>query len=221
MDETPVAEVTETVAPKKSKGGRPRKVVVPAPTFTSDQFEALLGALTANKSDGLGIGKDELAHILKETAITSAQALQKAMKPENFDHPGISAMSYPEGDVARPRPVLPYELWWNAYPMHMFPETEHWRELELACVLRPGSYTVLRKDGTKMPIEVTAQRDADGKITRLDVTFTETREGKWLTPPKMVTLYQLVNGGPEKHPRQVFMAAMNEYYTITFGTVAA
>jgi hypothetical protein len=147
----------------------------------------------------------------------TAKAMQKAMRPENETHPGKSALSYPKGDVAQPRPVLPFELWWNAYPMHQFPETEHWRELELAAKLQPGEFTVIRKDGSKMTISVAATRNADNAITRLDATFPEMREEKALTPPKMVSLYQMVHGGTGKPPRQLFLEGMNEFYTIAFG----
>lgn len=144
-----------------------------------------------------------------------AKGVQKGERPENDPAPMISNMSYTEGDTAHPRPVLPFELWWNSYPMHMFPETEHWRELELACQLKAGEYTVLRKDGSKMSIDITAVKNADGKVTRLDARFAQTYEDKPKTPPKVVTLYQIIHHG-EKHPKQLFVEAMNEYFSLFF-----
>lgn len=153
-----------------------------------------------------------------EAQQATAKAMQKAMRPENEFHPDISAFSYPEGDRQRPRPALPFEVWWNGYPMHMFPETEHWRELELAAQLTPGEYTVLRKDTSRLAMTVTAQRDADQKITRLDVTFPVTRDDKALTPPKIVSLYQMVHH--DLTPKQSFLRGMQEYLTLTLGETA-
>lgn len=178
-----------------------------APTLSGDQFERLLAALAQKPA----LDKDSLKDILTETAQISASTMQKALKPENDQHPGISAFSYPEGDVAKPRPVLPYELYWNNYPVHKFPETQHWRELELACQLTPGEFTVLRRDGSKMIVTVAGEKNADGKLTKLTVTFPVSREDKALVPPMAVVLYQLVH--PD-NPKQRFVEAMTEYLKV-------
>lgn len=180
-----------------------------APGLSGEQFERLIAALTARASDSLD--KTTLKEILTETAQISATSMQKALKPENEAHPGISSFSYPEGDVARPRPTLPYEFLWNNYPVHKFPETQHWRELELMCQVQPGEYTVLRRDGSKMAVTVKAERNADGAITRLSVEFPINRDEKALVPPMAVVLYQLVH--PD-NPKQRFVEAMTEYLKV-------
>lgn len=173
-----------------------------------DKFELLIQALMAQQSNG--ITKETLAEILA----SQATAVQKAMKPENETHPGISAFSYPEGDRARPRPVLPHEFLYNNYPMHKFPETEHWRELELACEVVPGSYTVIRRDGSRMSVEVKGERNADGKLTKVSVEFPVSREEKALVPPKQVVLYQLVHN---ENPKKAFVEAMTEHLQMVMG----
>lgn len=181
-------------------------------TLSADEkFELLLTALTQKRE--AGISREDLKDILD----ANAKGVQKALKPENDTHPGISALSYPEGDVARPRPVLPCEFWWNGYPVHMFPETQHYRELELMCQVQPGEYTVLRKDGSKMAVTVKPERDADGKVTKLSVEFPVSREEKWLVPPMAVVLYQLVY--PD-NPRKRFVEAMREHLTMVVGAEA-
>lgn len=148
----------------------------------------------------------------------TAKAMQKAMKPENQDHPGVSAFSYPEGDVKRPRPAVPYEFYWNGYPIHKFPETEHWRELELILQVQPGEFNVLRKDGSKMPVTVRAERDADGKITRVDVEFKVSRSEKDRVPPKTVIIHQMLNQG---NLRRALVEGMNEHFTLVMGAETA
>ena len=177
-----------------------------------DRFDRLIQALMASRSEG--ITKDDLAAILD----ANARGIQRALKPDNPEHPGKSAFSYPEGDRARPRPALPCEFYYNAYPVHMFPETEHWRELELMAQVKPGDYTVIRKDGSKTAVTVKGERNADGKLTKLEVIFPVSREDKHLIPPKHVVLYQLVYSD---NPRKRFVEAMNEHLSLVFGETVA
>ncbi len=212
--ETPAAPV------QKNKGGRPRKPApVPAPTFSAEQFEQLIGVLAARHQAGPGLDRAELAAILSGVGQQTATAMQKAMKPENETHPGISCFSYPEGDQARPKPTLPFALFWNGYPMHMFPETETWREMELMCQLEPGEYTALMKDGATMAISIKGERDANGVVTKLDVTFPISRDDKWRVPAKQVLLYQLVHR--DRPLRQAFMEATMEHMGLIFGAQPA
>lgn len=168
----------------------------------------------------LELAKTQAARLVQAAADTqtaTAKAMQKAMKPENTNHPAISAFSYPEGDVAHPKTELPFEFLYNGFPLHKFPETQHWRELELAAQVQPGEYTVLRKDASVMKVTVKADRDADGKITKLDVSFPVSREDKATIPPQAVVLYQLVH--PE-NPRKAFVESMNEWLSLTVWAAA-
>jgi hypothetical protein len=167
-----------------------------------DRFLMLLEVLAQRKDDTI------TPEVLEKLLASNATAVQKAMKPENETHPGLSALSYPEGDRARPRPVIPHEFLYNNYPMHKFPETEHWRELELACQVVPGTYTVIRNDRSAMTVEVKGDRDADGKLTRVSVEFPVSREDKGKIPAKAVVLYQLIHN---ENPKKAFVEAMMDY----------
>ena len=125
------------------------------------------------------------------------------------------SLAYPEGDVAKPRPVIPFGLLWNGYPAHKFPETQHWRELELMRQLQPGEFTVLRKDAATMKVTVKAEKDPAEKVTRLVVEFPISREDKPHIPPMSVVLYQLVH--PD-NPQRRFVEAMQEYFEMVFPT---
>jgi hypothetical protein len=173
-----------------------------------DRFLMLLEVLAQRKDDTI------TPEVLEKLLASNATAVQKAMKPENETHPGLSALSYPEGDRARPRPVIPYEFFYNNYPMHKFPETEHWRELELACEVQPGTYTVIRRDGSRMTVEVRGERNADGKLTKVSVEFPVSREDKGLIPPKTVVLYQVIHN---EHPKKAFVEAMTEHLQLVMG----
>lgn len=68
--------------------------------FGVDQILQLAPTLNAAKAQtgGSGLSAEDLRSILKDQ--------RKAMKPENDQHPGISAFSHPEGEQAKPKGEL-------------------------------------------------------------------------------------------------------------------
>jgi signal transduction histidine kinase len=104
--------------------------------------------------------------------------------------------------------------------MHKFPETQHWRELELALQVRPGEYKVMRKDYTEMKVAVTSEKDADDRFTKMEVRFTISREDKDKIPAIAVLLYQLVYANSGRSTRRLFLDAMSEWLRITLGDEA-
>lgn len=152
-----------------------------------------------------------------DAAKVAADHTHKLANPSNKTHPGKSVFSYPEGDVARPRPVLPFEFLFNGYPMHKFPETQHWRELELAAQVQPGEYKVMRKDYTDMKVSVTGERDANDVLSKIDVRFSVSREDRDKIPAQAVLLYQLVHAHTGKSVKRLFLEGMQEWLTITLG----
>jgi hypothetical protein len=214
MSETET-EVVETV--KKNKGGRPRKAAVTTasgPSFTDEQFQQLIGVLAQKNDSGGGIDPALIKQLMESAAIVSAQATEKAANPSNKNHPGISAFSYPEGDVKRPRPVPKCEIWWNGFAIHRAVETHHWRELELLNELEPGDYQTMRKDGSPAPdrVKVEGTRDANGKLSRMDVRFSVNREERHYIAPMHVMVYQMVH--PELSPKESFWRGWQEWMSI-------
>jgi hypothetical protein len=180
---------------------------------SDDKFEMLLSALLESKSTALS--KDDLRSLLVETSQATAGAMQKALKPENTEHPNISVFR-PKGGKD---PVLPYDIFYNGFPIHKAVETHHDRELELLLQVEPGEYTVIRKDITPMAVSVTAERDANGKITKLEIRFPVTREEKALIPAMHVLLYQIVHAH-EGTPKQVFVKATQDHMALLLEGVA-
>lgn len=165
-------------------------------------------------------------------ATETAVAVERATNPSNKNHPGKSAMSYPEGDVARPRPRITHALFWNGYPQHKFQEELSWMELELFTGTRtepdgtttrlhrglvPGVYDCLEKDGrTGHKVSVTALKDANDRIEKVEVKFSVMRERKDAIPPLFVWLYQMVHADTGESPRELWMRAMLDYVELTF-----
>jgi len=164
----------------------------------------------------------ELAQLKAQQAVQStadaqtatAKAMQKAMRPENETHPGISAFSYPAGDREKPKPPLPFEVFIDNYPCHKWPETEHWREWELMAQLQPGDFTVMRKDGMQMRVTVKGERDLDGQLSKVLVELPKDKDERKQVPAKIVLLSQLVRGN--RNVRDVFLESTNEYLQLMF-----
>jgi hypothetical protein len=212
---TDMGEPLPRPAVKKNKGGRPRKSVAPAPILSDDQFAQLLGAIGKANTGG-GLDPELLKEALAGAAVAAATHTAHVANPSNTNHPGKSVFNYPEGEVARPKPVPPFAFLYNGYPCTKFMETEHWRECELMGAVTPGEYTVIRTDGSKMGVVVKGETDADGKLTKVDVQFPVSREERVLVPPKAVVLYQIVHA-KERTPRQLFVEGMTEWLNITLG----
>ena len=75
----------------------------------SDNTEKLLEVLVQKLSSvgqQSGLSEAQLEKILTSVGANTAEAMRASLKPENTDHPHVSAYSYPEGDKARPKPDL-------------------------------------------------------------------------------------------------------------------
>jgi hypothetical protein len=168
------------------------KAETPALAMTQEQFAQLLSAV---RDTGNVEQTNRLEQILLKTAEVSAQTMKRALKPENETHPGISVFSYPEGDVSKPRPALPFQLFWNNFPIHKFVEQHHWYELQLFSQLTPGEYHVsLANDEGAQPITVKADYDANRQITKLDVIAAGMdRNTARSAPPIAVWAYQMIH----------------------------
>lgn len=167
-----------------------------------DKFEQLIAALVAKRD---GLDRESIKELLAETA----KSTQKALRPENETHPHISAFSHPEGDLARPRPQLVCDTFYIGQPIHKTWDTHTPRELELLNAVQPGVYTVLRKDGSPMPVTVKGEKDASGALTKKEIIFSVTREERHYVPPMTVVLYQAAH--PEIPAKRAFLDAMHEH----------
>lgn len=117
-----------------------------------------------------GFDPAQLAEILKATGLSTAQAMQQALKPENAFHPGVSCYSYPEGDRDKPRPALRCAMTWVGAVID--PETEHWYELELLNQIQPGEYRVTNADMSQTTLTVRPEMDSTtGKLDKLHLSF--------------------------------------------------
>lgn len=105
-------------------------------------------------------------------AMADAAANKKVMRPENESHPAKSVYSYPEGDVARPRPELRCRTFWLAEELDNKSVTTA-KELELLNQIQPGRYICHRPDGTPMTVDVKVELSdtLTGKWERLTVWF--------------------------------------------------
>lgn len=213
--------------PEEPMSETPETPATPAATFSPEQFAQLIALLGKQQSGG-GIDKDDLRDVLE----SSQKGFMKAMRPENETHPGKSHFSYPQGDVERPRPKIPWPTFmWNGYPQHKFPEELTWYELEIITGqrsvpdgnggwvlerfspgLQPGVYDCSMKDGrTTQKVEVKGTTNGNGDIEKLEVLFPVTRETKDQIPPVYVRAYQLVHGREHGSLMESYAHAISAY----------
>lgn len=164
-----------------------------------------LAQLAASRGKTEAFTKDDLAAVLAD----NTQSMRKALKPENETHPNRSHY-HPGGG---PIPSLPYECYYNNFPVHKALETHHDRERELCAMVQPGVYRILRKDFSDMTVTARADTTPNGVVTKLLIEFPVTREEKALIPPMHVVLYQMVH--PELPPKQRYLQAVNEHMEAT------
>ena len=124
----------------------------------------------------------------EDLAAEVAKAHRKLDKPENSQHPGISAYSYPEGDLARPRQEMRCLTFWCGTKVEGDVDTA--QEMELINQLQPGEYICSKSDGSTMPVTVSADvHPVTRKFTRVKVEFTPTRDGMM---PRVFMLREMI-----------------------------
>lgn len=186
----------EQIETPRKKPGRPPKAIKAAVAQTGfapsmEQWADLMDKLTSNKQLDI-----------ENAAIINAQAMKKALRPENELHPGISVYN-PRGEQKYPRPK-PTQIYMLAkYPI-CDPgnyDTTTYSELELLNQLKPGIYPITKSDGLTVNVLVKTEYDgadrpykttlfADGKGIQDD----EQRQN-W--QPLMQILTEMVTGeGP-------------------------
>lgn len=132
--------------------------------------ELLLEKLGQPQAVAGGLTADQLADILKASGLSTAAAMQKALKPENQFHPGVSCYSYPEGDRDKPRPKLKCKMTWVGYEID--PETAHWYELELLNTANPGNFVVTNSDQSQTTLNIRPETDdTTGALYKLHFSF--------------------------------------------------
>ncbi len=110
---------------------------------------------------------------VKETQASAAEvnadALKRALKPENAFHPQISIFN-PQGDRDHPRPTLKAQFTlFDGIPIDGTTDTVE--ELTLLNRLEAGEYLVPKSDGTQMPFKVREIRNDLGELRRVDIQF--------------------------------------------------
>jgi hypothetical protein len=116
--------------------------------FTFEQMETFADARSTPVAAG-GLSKDDLRDIItaaaKSASEAGAEGMRKVLHPQNAQHPGISAFSYPEGDVAHPKPALQGTVYFCGVrqdPAQMTPrEIEAFNAITHSCSARDGRWT--------------------------------------------------------------------------------
>lgn len=178
-------------------------------TLTFAQLKELLGEKQSNS-----LTPDVLAEIMGKTAEMSAEAMRRSLKPENTHAPGISVFSYPEGDRDKPKPTLPFELYWiGSYPVHKDESAHTWYELEAFATLKPGTFTCSKVDGAgTVRVEIKGEYGPEGEIAKLTVSVPLDRDSRTNIPSSYIWCYQIQHA--DRPARETFVEAMTQLLQI-------
>lgn len=125
------------------------------------------------------------------TAEENAKALKRALIPENVRHPGRSVYSYPEGDLARPRPELACPTFWVGQPMEN--DVDLVEEILLINQLQPGQFRCSKSDGSKVTVDVNARRNPDTMaIEQKEVWFPTRGQHRFNLLSKVAMLKEMI-----------------------------
>ncbi len=199
------AEAQEAMAPKKGKGwpkGRPRgrrpqmadAAAGGGMAPTMEQWASLIDALKHNSA-----ADQEMA------ALFHAQAMKKALRPENEVAPGVSAYN-PTGGV---RPVPNGEFYLSGWPAPGQPVprggftictvndtfTVTNTEITLLNQLKAGTYAVTKADGTETKAGVVQHLDLGGKVATTVIMIQiadDEQKNNW--PPLVQLLTEILTG---------------------------
>lgn len=142
----------------------------------------LIEALKALKGDD-----DES---MRKRAQFEAEARERLEEKENAKHPHISAFSYPEGDIARPKARFVCETLWVGVPL--MEENETPEEIDLLNELPLGDFMFTRADGSKTEMSVVGDRDNAGRLSRKSITFACRGDMAKNLPPKTQQLREVL-----------------------------
>lgn len=159
--------------------------------FTAEQILEL--AAIAPRGNG-GLSKQDLAEVVSGAAKAAAEAgsenMRKAMHPQNARHPGISAFSNPEGDVAKPKPALKREVIFCGHredAEQLTPaEIEAYNAIDRDYTARDGSWsTEIKRNGKTEQLRILVPMDFDrrGELPSLQLICRELVQGQEAVNP--------------------------------------
>lgn len=152
---------------------------------TNEDLKALISAFTESIK-GVALKPEQI----KELIAGVASGTQKALRPEVAVHPGISVFSYPEGDVARPKPVLTRDT----YFCGIKEEEERLTPGEIDAYNAVGQPRECR--GGSWRAEIKRSQSVGGKESLFVWVPHNTMDQRNVLPPSLILLLTELNGGP-------------------------
>lgn len=159
----------------------PKNRALPPPTVPTQ-----LIALQPEQFAALMATREDSDELLKKRAAYDAEAMERRQNPSNKTHPGKSVFSYPEGEVARPKPRLKCQMFWVGYEETA--DTLTPEEVTLLNQAEPGTYKFSRTDGSPDQLTIDGQRDAGGHLRMMNFHFKCRGEFRSTVPSKVAML---------------------------------
>jgi hypothetical protein len=152
----------------------PKKTTAPEESAESASMASVLAQLAQMQQDTVKV----LAEMrqsgsadggIVERLLQQQEQLLVKTRPENYEPTGISAYSYPEGNLKRPKPTLRCKTIWVG--RELTGDTETPEEIELLNRLPAGDHFVTKANGQSIPFEVRHKLDANRKLAEVNIWF--------------------------------------------------
>jgi hypothetical protein len=149
-------------------------------------FEQIRGIYEAQRNARVDERRND-AQIAADATAKAHHALQK----HEEEHPAKSAYSYPEGDVARPRPDFECPTFWVAEELGK--DLTSAEEIELLNQVKAGRYVATRADNQPMRVTVTVELDdITGKPGKKTIWFDTRGHNRFNLPPRTQICRELI-----------------------------
>lgn len=185
--------------------------------FEKDADEDVKGLSLADLVAALkaATGNDEESQ--KRQAQYQAEAYARLEKKENTEHPHISVYSYPEGNIARPKPHLECPNFWvnSEESEDVLDPTE----ILLMNEIQPGNYTFHRLgDKPEIPtgkLAVKGERGNGGALEKKSFIFDCDRDAVKLLPDRVTMLRDALGQGTREQQLLAELEALRAKQTVT------
>jgi hypothetical protein len=184
----------------------------------AEQVQAMQRAQTSGQSQG-GISTAQFKDMMLELVRVQADAQKEALreiaerdKRDDINYPRISVFSYPEGDKARPRPLLKCKMRWAGAELDWDVTTAF--EIECLNAIEPGEYTFYRLSGAPETLMVTGERNPTGKLTSLNFMFPAKEQRDTLPPMAKMLSDALGLKTPEQREIDTLRAALEKFTVV-------
>lgn len=172
----------------------------PLVAMTQEQLAALIANLQPQPQAG-PMGGD--AKAFAEALAEAIEDREMKWRPHELKRsPQVSVYSYPEGELARPKPKLKFHVYLGSYPLGDPGDNRTLTpaEVEALNTLTPGFYRIRKMDRSEHVIEIRGQVNAKQELERVWILLPDGDAQKNTYPPLDELPKQCIEANRTRNP---------------------